>query len=127
MMTVQQPPIKLRCGESVDPGSREWLIRLEGKIDTLVKTVARLESDEANNKQNMARFWAQTWPSLESKLENLHNRLGSLERIEVHKLDERVDSLERDKARLKGWLAGVAAASSLGGAGVAAAIAKLLQ
>lgn len=60
-------------------------------------------------------------------LNDHEKRLVALESIEVKKLSERVQELERDKSHIKGVAAGVAFAAALGGGTIATAIANVLK
>lgn len=60
-------------------------------------------------------------------LNDHENRLAALESIEVKKLSERVQALERDKSHLKGMAAGVAVASAFGGGTVATLLGDLIR
>lgn len=101
------------------------LDKLSDDMSEVKSSIVKLDTRDEEHKQNIARFWAETWPRIEGTLKDHDSRIGTLERVEVGKLDERIAKLEESLSTARGWVAAIATFASLCVSLLIAALSKL--
>lgn len=78
---------------------------VELEVANMKASVAQLQATEAQQEKNIMSFWAENWGPLKADIQDIKNRLSSLEQKDVIELERRIDALEREKATLNQKLA----------------------
>lgn len=67
-------------------------------ITDLKSRMSQLQASEAQQEKETLAFWAERWGPLKSDIQDIRNRLGSLEQKDVKMLERRLDDVEKHSA-----------------------------
>lgn len=67
-------------------------------LSNIKTALIALQASEQQQEKDLIKFWSDTWGPLKTDLQDIKNRLESLESKDVRALEKRIDSIERDQA-----------------------------
>lgn len=86
---------------------------IQHQVSEMSAAIAVLQTHEESHKQNIARFWAETWPRIEGSLTDHESRLKAIERLEIRKIDGRFSEMDKRLDTIEQWQSKAAGALAI--------------